>query len=93
MRRLVNEARTMFDWVILDTPPVALLTDANLLSSMTDGAVIVVRAGDTSWELVERAVQAIGRDRTLGIVLNRATATSQGKGYYEKYYPYAAVEK
>ena len=92
MRRLIGEAREMFDWVILDTPPVALLTDANLLSSMTDGAVIVVKAGETRWDLVDRAVQAVGRDRTLGIVLNRATVASQATGYYDKYY-YAAVEK
>ena len=93
MRRLIGEAREMFDWVILDTPPVALLTDANLLSSMTDGAVIVVKAGETRWDLVDRAVQAIGRDRTLGIVLNRATVASQATGYYDKYYPYAAADK
>jgi hypothetical protein len=38
MRQLVQEARNTFDWVILDTPPVALITDASLVSSMTDGA-------------------------------------------------------
>ena len=86
MRRLINEARNNFDWVILDTPPVTLLTDANLVSSMTDGAVIVVRAGHTPHELVERAVIAIGRERTLGVVLNQAEPLS--KDYYAKY-PYA----
>ncbi len=87
MRRLIDEARKNFDWVILDTPPVALLTDASLVSSMTDGAVIVVRAGHTPYELVERAVAAIGRDRTLGVVLNQAEPHS--KEYYAKY-PYAS---
>ena len=86
MRRLIEEARKKFDWVILDTPPVAVLTDANLVSSMTDGAVIVVRAGHTPYELVERAVAAIGRERTLGVVLNQAEPHS--KEYYAKY-PYA----
>jgi len=86
MRRLIEEARKNFDWVILDTPPVAVLTDANLVSSMTDGAVIVVRAGHTPYELVERAVAAIGRERTLGVVLNQAEPHSNH--YYAKY-PYA----
>jgi protein-tyrosine kinase len=86
MRRLMGEARKNFDWIILDTPPVALLTDANLVCSMTDGAVIVVRAGHTPHELVVRAVAAVGRDRTLGVVLNQAELTS--KGYYASY-PYA----
>ena len=88
MARLINEARKTFDWIILDTPPVALLTDANLVASMVDGAVIVVKAGHTSYELVERAVAAIGRERTLGVVLNHAELPLQGTGYYGDYYYY-----
>jgi capsular exopolysaccharide synthesis family protein len=87
MRRLIGEARKNYDWIILDTPPVALLTDASLVSSMTDGAVLVVRAGHTPYELVERAVAAVGRDRTLGVVLNQAEPHSND--YYAKY-PYAS---
>jgi len=70
MRRLIQEAREAFDWVILDTSPVALLPDANLLASMVDGAIVVVRAQSTSYELVKRAIDAIGPTRTLGVVLN-----------------------
>jgi capsular exopolysaccharide synthesis family protein len=88
MRRLVDEARKSFDWVILDTPPVALLTDASLMSSMTDGAILVVKASHTSFELVERAVAAVGRERTLGVVLNHAELPIQGSGYYGDYYYY-----
>jgi capsular exopolysaccharide synthesis family protein len=88
MRRLVNDARKTFDWIILDTPPVALLTDASLVTAMTDGAVIVVKAGHTPYELVQRAVAAIGHERTLGIVLNHAELPAQGTGYYGDYYYY-----
>jgi protein-tyrosine kinase len=88
MRRLIGEARHTFDWIILDTPPVALLTDASLVSSMTDGAIVVVKAGHTPYELVERAVAAIGRDRTLGVVLNHAEISTHGTGYYSDYYYY-----
>ena len=90
MRQLVQEARNTFDWVILDTPPVALISDASLVSSMTDGALIVVKAGQTPWDLVERAVQAVGRERTLGVVLNRATGQLPSTGYYD-YYDYYSV--
>ena len=92
MRQLVDEARENFDWVILDTPPVALLTDANLVASITDGAVIVVKAGSTSCELVERAVQAVGRERIFGVVLNRASENAQTSEYYDysRYYATAA---
>ncbi len=80
MRRLIDEARGSFDWVIVDTPPVGLLPDANLLASMADGAVLVVRAESTHYHLVQRAIEALGRDRILGVVLNRATEA--GEGYY-----------
>jgi capsular exopolysaccharide synthesis family protein len=88
MLRLITEAREAFDWVIIDSPPVALLPDANLLGAMVDGALMVVKAGSTSYELVQRAVDAIGRHRILGVVLNRANATSHGYGYeyYQTYY-------
>jgi protein-tyrosine kinase len=82
MRTLLDEARAAFDWIILDTPPVALLPDANLLASMVDGAIVVVRAGVTPFDLVQRAVSAIGRDRVLGVVLNSATEPAHGVDYY-----------
>lgn len=91
MRRLLDEARETFDWVIIDTPPVALLPDANLLSRMIDGAILVIRANGPSYQLVQRAVEAIGRDKIIGTVLNRATQTTDhgGDDYYYQYYHYA----
>ena len=85
MKRLLAEARGAFDWVILDTPPVMLLPDAHLMASMVDGAVLVVRAGSTPYELVRRASDAIGRSRIVGIVLNRAEPSSQKDHYYYSY--------
>lgn len=73
MRRLIDEARAAFDWVIIDTPPVALLPDANLLGAMVDGVIVVVKAASTPHHLVKRALDAVGRTRVLGVVLNRAT--------------------
>jgi capsular exopolysaccharide synthesis family protein len=85
MRRVINEAAAAFDWVILDTPPVGLLTDANLLAAMVDVAVIVVRAGLTPVAAVQRATEAIGRERVLGIVLNgvddQTLSRREGYGY------------
>jgi protein-tyrosine kinase len=87
MRRLVDEAREVFDWVIIDTPPIGLLTDATLLSAMADGVVMVIKAEATSVDMVNRAVEAIGRDRLLGVVLNRATEHPHRTNYdYYKYY-------
>jgi capsular exopolysaccharide synthesis family protein len=94
MRRLLQEARGSFDWVIIDTPPVALLPDAHLLTSMTDGALLVVKAGATPHYLVKRAMEALGQDRILGAVLNRSTTSTNagGYGYYQNYYYGASPE-
>lgn len=81
MRQLLEEAREEFDWVIIDTPPIGLLADANLLASMVDGALMVVLAGATSHQLVTRAVEALGRQRILGVVLNRAEVLPHAYGY------------
>jgi capsular exopolysaccharide synthesis family protein len=88
MRKLLEEARESFDWVILDTPPVMLLPDAHLLASMVEGAVLVVRAGSTPHELVKRAADAIGRSRILGVVLNRAELQGRHEDEYH-YYGYS----
>jgi capsular exopolysaccharide synthesis family protein len=87
MRQVLHEASAKFDWVIIDSPPVALLPDANLLATMADGAVLVVEAGRTPLKLVQRAVDAIGADRIMGCVLNRVNETfpSPTSDYYQYY--------
>jgi len=86
MQRLLAEARETFDWVIIDTPPVTLLPDANLLAGMVDVAVLIVKAGSTPFNLVNRAIDAIGRSKTVGIVLNQVTAPIADANYYQSYY-------
>jgi capsular exopolysaccharide synthesis family protein len=89
MQRLITEARGLFDWVFIDTPPVGLLSDANLLAAMVDAALLVIRADRTPHALVQRAIEAIGRERILGTVLNQSTAQARGT-YYEYYHYYQA---
>ena len=86
MKHLLEEARETFDWVVVDTPPIAILPDANLLASMIDTALLVVSAQATPYPMVQRAAQAIGPSRILGVVLNRAEASGMpsGYGYYTR---------
>ena len=89
MRRVIREARDSFDWVFVDTAPIGLLTDANLLASWVDAAILVIKADSTPYPLVQRAIDALGRDRVLGTVLNRAVEPAlhgSGYEYYGKYY-------
>jgi capsular exopolysaccharide synthesis family protein len=70
MALILDEMAANFDWVIVDTPPVVLLPDTNLLVGMVDAAIVVIEAGRTPYELIDRTVKAIGRQRVLGFVLN-----------------------
>jgi capsular exopolysaccharide synthesis family protein len=86
MRRILETARTGYDWVIIDTPPIGLMSDARLLSEMVDGVILVVEAGKTPYPDLLRAVESMGRDRLLGTVLNRLQQKSGGAKYYASYY-------
>jgi receptor protein-tyrosine kinase len=81
MRDLLTEAMETFDWVVVDTPPVAILSDANLLAGMIDTALLVVGARSTPYPLVQRAIAAIGAPKILGVVLNRAERSELSDGY------------
>jgi polysaccharide chain length determinant protein (PEP-CTERM system associated) len=72
MAQMIAAARDSFDWTVIDTPPVGVLTDAKLLASMVDGVVLVVQAGKTPHEAARQVVQTLSRDRIVGVVLNRA---------------------
>jgi capsular exopolysaccharide synthesis family protein len=70
MRQVVAGAAKEFDWVILDSPAVAHLPDAHLLTSLADLAVVVAAAGRTPYAAIARTADVVGRDRVAGIVLN-----------------------
>ena len=90
MRRILEEAAARYDWVILDTAPLGGLADANVLGAMVDAAILVVRANQTPHQDVVNAIEALGRDRVLGCVLN--DAAPQGETHYHRYIVPAGTE-
>ncbi len=89
MKRLIAQASAAYDWVIIDTPPVGLLPDGNLLTSMVGGVLLVVRCGKAPFSLVKRTVEAIGHDRILGVIMNAVDfAHDRNAGGYYEYYGY-----
>jgi capsular exopolysaccharide synthesis family protein len=83
MKTILQEATEQFDWIIVDAPPATPLADAGLVGAMVDAVLLVVRAGDTHYRFVEKAIEAIGRDRIFGVVLNAAQDLSLDyNGYY-----------
>ena len=72
-----------FDWILVDSPPVNLLTDALSFKKQTDASLLVARAGRTPVEAVEEAIGLLGRDHVFSIVLNGAEGLDR---LYSKYY-------
>jgi capsular exopolysaccharide synthesis family protein len=72
LRELLEHLRGMYETIILDSPPVNMMTDAALLGGSTDGVVIVARAGITHSAALGYAMEQLGhvRARVLGVVLN-----------------------
>jgi capsular exopolysaccharide synthesis family protein len=81
MRRVVDALRSRFDRVVIDTPPALPLADVAVLAPMTDGLLMVVRAGVTPRPLIERALAACDDSRLLGLVLNGSGPGSAASAY------------
>jgi receptor protein-tyrosine kinase len=88
MRVLVSELPKVFNWVIVDSPPLLFAADANLLSTMCDGTVLVVRIGTTTIDSVTRAMQSLCENNVLGIIVNGARRGElySKYTYYHSYY-------
>jgi receptor protein-tyrosine kinase len=89
---LLAELRSHFDWVILDSPPLLFAADGNLLATMSDGTILVVRIGTTTFDSVSRALQSLCENNVLGIVVNGARRGElySKYSYYHDYYTYGA---
>jgi len=72
MREVLQECEERFDWVLIDTSPVGVLPDAQVLGRLVGAVILVIGAGSTPAETVEHAVAELGGpDAIFGIVLNR----------------------
>ena len=87
-RELLDKLAEHYRFVIIDTPPLSSVSDGALVASMCDGAVLVVRAGDTPKAMIRQSLHEIEQSgcKLLGTVLNRAEVKSRAYGkYYGKY--------
>ena len=88
-KALFEELPRTFNWAIFDTPPLLFSADANLLATMADGTILVVKIGSTTFDNVTRAMQSLCENNVLGIVANGARASE----LYSKYtYYYSKTE-
>ncbi len=87
-RDLLIEAREMFDYVIIDAPPLGIFTDATVLIDHADGAMLVVRANRTRYNTLDRVLECLPKDRMLGVVLNQSEDVLDESQYNYGYYNY-----
>jgi protein-tyrosine kinase len=87
-KQLIDSLREYFDWVIIDSPPLLFAADGNLLATMCDGTILVVRIGSTTFDAVTRALQSLCENNVLGIVVNGARRGElySKYTYYHDYY-------
>ncbi|MEK6280154.1 MAG: CpsD/CapB family tyrosine-protein kinase [Acidobacteriota bacterium] len=83
---VIAEARRMFDFIIIDAPPLGIFTDANVLINRADSALMVVRAGKTKYAMVDRLLAELPRERMLGVVLNRVDEQLESNSYQYRHY-------
>lgn len=87
MEELLDRLAEEYRYVIIDSPPLESVSDGALIASFCDGAILVVRCGDTSRALVRNSLQQLEHVgcKLLGTVLNRVPVKSRGYKYYGYY--------
>jgi len=85
-KEILREAREMFDFVIIDAPPLGIFTDATVLINHADGAMLVVRANRTRYSVIDRLLEPIPKGRLLGVVLNQSEDILEESHYNYGYY-------
>lgn len=88
VKQMLDQLPQIFNWVILDTPPLLFAADATLLSTIVHGTLLVVRIGATTIDSVVRAMQSLCENNVVGIAVNGARRGElySRYTYYHSYY-------
>ena len=90
MHELLEQVYDVFDYIIIDTPPMASVADALTVLKNADASIFVVRSGMAKKELVKESVEKLKRTGKplLGMVLNGVDTSARGSYYYKGYGDY-----
>lgn len=83
LKFLLSRLDSMFDWIIIDSPPAALVSDAGLMANYCDGVLLVVRSSQTPVEAARKARKEFADHNIVGVVLN---GIAPGLAPYSEYY-------
>jgi len=81
-REFLRRVKTDYDYVLLDIPPILPMADANVITELADGMIMVIRAGQTPQHVVKRAMADVDTGKVLGIVLNNVSSYMSHYYYY-----------
>ena len=84
-RRLIADCHSVFDWVVVDTPPVIQFSDASTIANLCDAVLFVVKGSATPVHMAKRALQVFSEHEVIGAVLNRIEVDSSLAKYYNYY--------
>jgi capsular exopolysaccharide synthesis family protein len=79
---LIDEISALFDWIIIDSPPVLPLADTSVWSRVADGILLVTRPGITEKRQLERGLEVIESAKMIGTLLNCSQNTAHSEYYY-----------
>ena len=87
-RSLLEEAKTKFDRIIVDTSPVLTVADASIIANMVDGVIQIIRASFQNIDLILRSRQRLleVKSRIIGVILNNVDVKKEDSYYYYHYY-------
>ena len=80
--RLIAAASPFFDWIVVDSSPVNLVSDGVNLARACDAVLLVARGGVTKFEVAQRALSELKASKVLGFVLNAVQNPPAAAGYY-----------
>lgn len=93
MKDLIECLKIDFDTILIDAPPLAAISDARIITGLSDALVLVVRRGKTPYGSIENTLKTVNREKLLGVVFNDVqpmlfhTDYSYGYAYYDRYEP------
>ncbi|OCC15636.1 Tyrosine-protein kinase Wzc [Dissulfuribacter thermophilus] len=94
MEELVTRMKDKYDFVLFDSSPILSATDSQILSRLAEGTILVIRAGETTFEQLQGALRLFRsvNANILGIVLNGVDLGKNEQYYYHGYYSYYGSE-
>jgi capsular exopolysaccharide synthesis family protein len=90
MAVMLDELKKVFDYILLDTPPALAVSDAVVMGPHLDGAILVVRGGQTSRDALRSAREMLDRHKikTVGVIINDVQVRDYDYYYMGRYYKY-----